>query len=382
SAWNGKKSEANLAAVRPYAEAGEAKAMRAMMDGYVQLAKSSGGRGQSASLAKPEQGLTSLAAIWAMQIYRIAGVEKDRKLVAALAPCLVNQPDYVPEPAGIYVVSSISGDIDCGFDTDGGQMAQAAFQLQELIRTKREPGGTPQVKFIERPVVNQAAVDATHFASALEAYRARNGYDKTSETKAETKWILAYVGTEPARQAEFDRIRFEVELQHMKQPGYPKDAAYYKAYSETPAGKARLAELAAVKQAEADRRGYNARNFNIANANETNRYSSMQAAFDAGGQSAIAWYDKFGASLKPGEISIYQWCDKGVPKACDAAGAQRDLFKLQADLQQAKDDAKLFVPDSGGGGSPGETLAQREARVSRENCARADLGASIACKRD
>ncbi|HEV7693363.1 MAG TPA: hypothetical protein VGO52_21185, partial [Hyphomonadaceae bacterium] len=47
SAWNGKKSEANLAAVRPYAEAGEAKAMRAMMDGYVQLAKSSGGRGQS-----------------------------------------------------------------------------------------------------------------------------------------------------------------------------------------------------------------------------------------------------------------------------------------------------------------------------------------------
>jgi hypothetical protein len=170
----------------------------------------------------------------------------------------------------------------------------------------------------------------------------------------------------------------------MRQPGYPKDAAYYKAYSETPAGKARLAELDAVKQANSARIANNIANFdsNIKTADETTRGFLMEAAFAAGGSKAIAWYDKFGATLKTGEISIYQWCDKGVLRACDAADVQRGLLKFEAQLQQESDDAKLFVPDSGGGGSPGETLAQREARVSRENCARADLGASIACKRD
>ncbi|MDZ4762785.1 MAG: hypothetical protein SGJ21_17130, partial [Alphaproteobacteria bacterium] len=63
SAWKGRKSEAHLLAVRPFAEAGDPTAMKVMVQGYVHLQKSKSDRGASAQLATPTQGLIPLAGI-------------------------------------------------------------------------------------------------------------------------------------------------------------------------------------------------------------------------------------------------------------------------------------------------------------------------------
>lgn len=104
-----------------------------------------------------------------------------------------------------------------------------------------------------------------------------------------------------------------------------------------------------------------------------------EIARNEGGQKAVDYYAKLRTTSSGlSEASI--WCSRGVPLACEDADFTAGVDARARAAQQA----------SGGGSGSSlctaeemtQALKDHNAAVNTQNCARADLGSSIACDRN
>jgi hypothetical protein len=369
SAWNSKKTEANLLAVKPWAEAGHPDAMKTMVKGYEHLLKSKKDRGPSAALARPEQGLIPMSGIWALRTGVQLGWTKPLAKTAQLCISPYTRVDYDH-------LSSILDDYHCGVEVEMYTAASIKAKIDGITSalTSQQPRDVPVL------------TDAGLRDARANRIFAKFGNDYRTQwsgiSAADRAWITAEIAADPDMSARYDAARFDMYVKGAKKGDdyqYSADKAWLEQYAA--ADPKRANELAT---ASADYRNKLARerasfNSNMARATEIDRYRLAQVAFREGGQMATDWYAKFGATLKPGEFSAYQWCDRGVATACADAKYLDDLQQARVDRAEEELAKRLHRPDSAGSGGGGESVAEMGARVNAENCARASLGANIQC---
>lgn len=371
AAWNSRKTEDNLLAVKPWAEAGYPDAMKTMVKGYEHLQKSKKDRGASAALARPETGLMPMTGIWAIRTGATLGWNKALAKTAQL--CIS------PKIGAGGGMASVMENYHCGLEISHTTLC-AIDSASDGIATSCRGDEVEDV-----PVLSEAGVRDARAENIFTRFG--NNYRKqwASISKAERDWITAQIASDPEMRARYDAARFKMYVRGALKGDtyeYSPEKDWLEQYAA--ADSKRANELA---NASADYRNTLARdraNFGarMASATENDRYSLAQVALREGGQFAAAWYEKYGSTLKPGDYSVYQWCDRGVARACDDARIQDAQLKASADRVKAEDDKRLHRPDSAGSGGGGESVAAYGERVNSENCARADLGASIICNRN
>ena len=203
-------------------------------------------------------------------------------------------------------------------------------------------------------------------------------------SKADREWITAQIAADPDMSARYDAARFKMYVRGAKKGTdyqFSPDKDWLEKY--VAADPKRANELAGASVDYRNKLALERANFgaNMAKATESDRYSLAQVAFREGGQLATDWYAKFGSTLKPGEYNVYQWCDRGVARACENAQYAKEQLQALADRNKEEEAKRLHVPDNSGSGRVGESVSELGKRVNSENCARADKGASIICNR-
>jgi hypothetical protein len=379
SAWNRNKTEANLALIRPYADKGDTSAMRAMMLGYLHLRQNIKDRGASAALAKPEQGLAPLSGLWAMALWR-RGV-RDRDVARTLDLCLGGTHSSREGPTinavdRIVTVSSMSNDLDCGFETEGN-----IFEIMRLLDYARKNNGRrkdiPTVSFIERPVADQAANDARRLASIM--FRLELGYE-SSVTPADREWLQARIAADPIAKADHDEYLFKRDLANIRYRGAkPAADSWIWAYMDADPKRRELYNQTLNLQSwdyHADREKFNAA---IATGKPEDRDWLGIIAMREKGAYLSAWWDRYGVGMADeSSAALSRWCNAGAAEACRRAFDARNLEEARRSSGVASGGSSYAPPDLA---VELKAFRDREAAINTANCARASLGASITCNR-
>ena len=381
-AWTGRKSEANLGAIRPFAEKGDPTAMRAMMEGYLYLQKKPADRGASAALARPEQGLVPLTGLWAMNLWK-AGVQ-DRAVAIALMPCTRGGATQDPnKPFDFHrtmqTFSSRTKEYDCGFDTTivaWGYSKIADFAGEQKLKNQFKNSPNSPMTFVERPLTSSGDIDEARLASILWSIGMGYGYPVSAK---DMDWLQARANADPAVQKRWTDVRFTREMTDMRKSGYePHPSSWVWAYmAADPARKAeyeRAFDMARIDGAERAAK-FDA---NIATAKPEDRDWMASVALRQGGPAALAWWARYGYTLDgSGAYQFERWCSAGVADAC----AKQREAQTMANLR-----GNATPPGAPGvAGAPYDPAAATQAIIDKNkatnaaNCARAEKGASIIC---
>lgn len=377
-AWTGKKSEANLGAIRPFAERGDPTAMRAMMEGYLYLQKKPGDRGDSAGLARPEQGLIPMAGLWAMNLWK-AGVQ-DRAVAVPLMACLRGETRQDPNKPFDYnrtinTISSRSKEYDCGFDTS--VVAYGHHRFADFAgENKFKKLSLAPMTFAERPLASSADIDEARLASILWSIGMGSAYPVPPW---DMDWLRARANADPAVQKRWTDVRFSREMTEMRQSGFePHPSSWVWAYMQ--ADPARKAEYErAFDMARIDGASRAAKfDANIATAKPEDRDWMASVALRQGGPAALAWWARYGYTLDgSGAYQFERWCNAGVADACAKQREAQTMANLRGNAPP---------PGAPGvAGAPYDPAAATQAIIDKNkatnaaNCARAEKGASIIC---
>lgn len=395
-----------IARVRPFAEAGDATALRAMMDAYGVLeerartltwsvlpnsfrglpwnmasesARVIGGSDPEPVdiLALPEDVYRPLEALWAAALWRSTGTG-EWAVSAAISRCLPPwERGHSADGTRIRIVGRFRSQ-DCGFDItliEGMKRVEAirkipakaratalverpALPLVEIQRLRLDTiaahmraGGLPSIDSIQIldyawarqlgmqvPAFRQTFGDAAFaFLKARKALRSH---------VAPNSLMMAHIAASPERLAEFN--------------SWPVD----------------LAEAQAQQRAafEPENRRFDAA---IAARSYTpsDRYWMARVGLRERGLRAQQYWAAFGRD-EPGTLTPY-WCGAGVQAACDSVQAIQRSIEA-GPRGEASSASYPGMPDLG---AQMEAFRKREASINQANCARASMGAIIACNR-
>lgn len=357
-AWSRDKTETNLLAVKPWAEAGYADALETMVEGYERLQKKTKDRApQTAAMAKPENGLIPLTGLWAIHAWRQTGWNKTYG--KAVQPCLK------------------AAEYDCGMDIDHKTVALLEAKLDGMMTAYSE------VLFTERPVRSEHAAKMARLEADLGkwfwAFKESRGYGLPLD---EQKWMLDFVASNAEAKAAHDAAQFKNYVWAANTGNEMRvNKAWVDAYIAGDPERQRRYALASIYYRQETAKA--AANFDsdLAKASTPQQLESLRdTALREGGPKAAALWKKLRATNGLSGTDKQRFCQAGVQQACSDAQFVSDLDAREAQKKQAAQAAGVS-----GLASPEEitqALKDQNKRVNSENCARADLGASIACKRD
>lgn len=377
-AWTGRKSEANLAAIRPFAEKGDLTAMRAMMEGYLYLQQKPADRGDSARLAKPEQGLIPLAGLWAMNLWK-AGAQ-DRAVAIPLMACLRGETRQDPNKPFDYnrtinTVSSRSKEYDCGFDTS--VVAYGHHRFADFAgENKLKKLAFAPMTFVERPLTRAADIDEARLASIFWSIGMGPAYPVPPR---DMDWLREQARANPAIQKRWTDVRFTREMTEMRQSGYqPHPTSWVWDYMKAdPARKAeydRAFEMARIDGAERAAK-FDA---NIATAKAEDREWMASVALRQGGPAAQAWWARYGYTLEgSGAYQYERWCNAGVAAACDKQREAQSMANMRGNAPAPAAPGVAAAPYDPAAAT--QAIIDKNKATNAANCARADKGASIIC---
>ncbi len=357
-AWSKEKTEANLLAVKPWAETGHPDALETMVEGYQRLQKSTKDRSpQTTAMAKPENGLIPLTGLWAMHAWQQAGWSKTYGKAAEL--CLK------------------IAEYDCGMDIDSKTRSLLQAKLDGKISAYAE------VLFTERPVRSEQAVKMarleTDLGKWLWAFRESRGYGLPLD---EQKWMLDFVASNAEAKAAHDAAQFKNYIWAAGSGNERRvNTAWVNAYIAGDPERQRQYALASIYYRQETAQAAARFNSDLAQASTLQQLESLrETAWREGGQKAADLWAKLRAVGGISRIDTHRFCQAGAKQACADAQFVADTDARAAQRQQAAQAAGVS-----GLASPEDitqALKDQNKRVNAENCARADLGASIACKRD
>lgn len=357
-AWKRDKTETNLLAVKPWAEAGYPDALETMVEGYQRLQKKTKDRApQTAAMTKPENGLIPLTGLWAIHAWRQTGW--DKTYGQAVQPCLK------------------AADYDCGMDIDRKTISLLEAKLDGKMTAYSE------VLFSERPVRSEQAAKMARLETDLSqwywAFRESRGYGLPLD---EQKWMLDFVASNTEAKAAHDAAQFKNYVWAASSGNeFRVDKAWVNAYIAGDPERQRRYALASIYYRQETAKA--AANFDsdLAKASTPQQLESLRdTALREGGPKAAALWKKLRAANGLSGTDKQRFCQAGVQQACADAQFVSDLDAREAQQKQAAQAAGVS-----GLATPEEitqALKDQNKRVNSENCARADLGASIACKRD
>jgi hypothetical protein len=380
STWKGKKTEAALADVRPYAEAGDPAALRVMMDGWIHLRKSPGSRGASKALTNPDQALIPLSGLWAMAVWSHG--DRSREVAKALDVCMKGGSENIPterfdfykSPMGVL---SLTRDYDCGLttrSTAAGISRLLDFARENKFANQFKNSPWPEFVFIERPIKNATQLEEERFERALGSYQTYLRYTN-GMSQDEMMWARTYISTRPADAARWRTVEFNAEIANVYEGRRPYPGSWFWAYMEAdPARKAQYEQAVLMAQINGAERSAKF-DKTIETAKPEDRDWMARVALSEGGPKALAWWSRFQFTLdKEGAYAFTPWCNAGVEAACKRGEEVR-----------ARDQARQTAQSSGSSYSGADPAASvqgiidRNNAVNAANCARASQGASIIC---
>jgi hypothetical protein len=375
-AWTGKKTEANLLAVKPWAEAGHPDAMKTMVKGYEHLQKSAKDRGASVGMVQPDKGLTAMTGLWALRTGATLGWNKSLAKTAKL--CISTR---IAAP-GFATMTGIMDDYDCGVAVGNDVTSTIDLTLDGISSPYK--GTTVS----DLPVLDATGVKTARMEYIFGKFGSEPDKQWWYIDKADRAWVEALIAADPAIKAKYEAARFDMYIRAAAKGTdlrYMPESAWMEQYAALDPQRSRQLENASASyrnKMAVERASFGSQ---MITAGDHNRFALSQTAFRSGGQLAADWYAKFGATLTQGEPQAWQWCNLGVQQACADARWRQEQLAAEAAAVKARDQAGL----SGGGADGGRTaeeitqaLKDHNEQVNTANCARADLGASIACKRD
>ncbi|MES2989643.1 MAG: hypothetical protein V4808_17260 [Pseudomonadota bacterium] len=372
-----------LRALRPFGEAGDKKAMWALMRAHVRLAEI--WRANDNAAGRPVRGriehiYDALAAIWASHLWR-AG-EADREVATSISPCLeaslyTQLPGY--SFAGIQrTFAATAKNFDCGFDIAGAEGYLLDIQLAKVPTSKYQvaQGNRAKIRFTDRPMRPQAEIDNVRYAFFMDSIVKNYALWNDDMIFAE-EYILA----RPELAAAYWDARLKRAIKTIYYDYYkPKtenslwaqmqrDPVLKRAYEA--AVQKWLATLNTRPALPAGDEDLFDQRMASHNWNATDKHWMANVAIASGGKRAEQWYDIFGYDLT-GMPNQGRWCRVGARKACaDDDASRRELAARSAN------------PNSNGGyvwSTPSaDALIKYNASVNAANCARALKGASITC---
>lgn len=314
--WKSRKTEANLAAVRPFAEAGDKASLETMMEGYMHLLRTPRDRGASAALTKPEAALKPLAALWASALWRQSG--GSLAAAKALQPCMTNNMQNTVDVARFdyhkseMIIPSQTIEFDCGFDTRGTIPALDA--ILKAARDNRAPKSFLPVAFIERPVVDQALVEEARLKDILARVVAPVGLVDMSEV--DRRWLYERAAKEPAVAKRLEEAKFEGRLREISKGANPipqNDTMW--AYMQSDPERIRR-HAAAISAASSQRLNENIQvTATLANGRPEDRESSSWIAIRSS-DTANLWWKTYAGNLSGNVPMLPYWCGAGVSEAC------------------------------------------------------------------
>lgn len=376
--------DVTIAALRPYAEAGNIEALQAVVLGYVGLRDQSKMNDFGSRIGRPSDKYTALAGVWAAQLWQSKrDYTKDygRLIFNAIGPCLGD----VPLGADYQAVVTRTGTrktYDCGFDT-----LTSASQLNNFpMSGKSKDGGAGPFQFIFRPVKPQSEIDARRLTRVMRKLRGQlpgaspAGVWEDTLDEADLYWASEYAHANPEAFPEWVDADFARALIYARDgkrltPG-TSTWLYMKADLEREKIYAYRLSLHASELA-GDRQLFLAQ---IDGATFGDRKRLHDIAVREGGDLAERWFRKFGSGLLGSELSVIGWCNIGANSACGPATqeVQRLEYLRKSGTPAAAGPSGYVAPDLQG---QLEAFKKREADINRGNCARASLGASIICNR-
>lgn len=375
--WKSKKTEAALAGVRPFAQAGDKASLEVMVEGYLHLVKTPNARGSSAALAKPEAALKPLAALWATAAWQQAGAS--RSAAKALAVCMTNNMEKADPTGGydyhkaIWVISSQTAEMDCGFDTSG------TIPALEAIRIAGNEGRMPDfflpVTFTQRPVISAAVLEEKRLNDVLAAFAADVGVVPLSE--ADRQWLFARANADPEVERRLDEARFDQRLAWIERNGgYIEPNEQMWAYMQADSNRVRKYE------AMLSARGNRALNENLqvtatlATGRPEDRESSSWLAIKSS-EAANLWWRTYGGNISGNVPRLAQWCGSGVQEAC----AQQQAANTAAEFREKYGDPASLNSGTfrGPDGSIDQGQFDRERADAKAACLAANSNGGAGC---
>lgn len=375
--WKAKKTEANLAALRPFAEAGDKASLQTMVDGYLHLLKTPKARGTSAALAKPETALKPLAALWATAAWQQGGTSISA--AKALVPCMTNNMEKADPTGGydyhkaIWVISSQTAEMDCGFDTSGTIPALEAIRIAG--REGRMPDFFLPVTFAERPVISAAVLEEKRLNDVLAAYAADVGVVSVSE--ADRQWLFERANADPEVKRRLDEARFDQRLAWIaRNGGFIEPNEQMWAYMQ--ADPVRVRKYDAMLSARSNR----SLNENLqvtatlAAGRLEDREASSWIAIKSS-EAANLWWRTYGGNVSGNVPMLSQWCGSGVSEACALVQAANTAAEFR---EKYGDPASLNSGTfRGPDGSIDQGQFEKERADARAACLAANINGGAGC---
>lgn len=311
--------EADLDALRPYAEAGDPAALKAMAGQYwlFNYNFAADRRDGLARVADPEKAAKALAAQWAVAAWQVSGPDKD--LSISIYSCLTGLDETIAATR-MRKASSLTRDNDCGFDiTTPDSRSPISSDIMYFRRAEMK-----SMVFIQRPIADASGREAARFAAALA---------EANATKAtnDRVWVEAYVANRPE-----DKAKYLAAI-NIDTSRYPEERRMFDA------------KIGSAGPMDANALWVIARRDPI---------------------TAQQWWDRFGNPAFGGVLSDY--CLKGVKAACEQPFQSRPAAPVYTGA---------FAATPYNGAAATQALKDQQNSVNQQNCTRADKGASIACGR-
>lgn len=374
AAWKRTRAEADLPSIRPYAEAGEVEALRAMFEGYGHLLTGAGKRGASDALQQPEFGLKPLHALWGIAYGRVAG--PSAPIVGAMAECTKDGRERTEDGSDrIYFDSTIvvqdakTIDFDCGFTLRGTQ-AQKSRLFQ--VRDKEPRKGPFATAIIERPATAQATMDEAKLPKVLEDIRLNKA------TYGDRQWATGLSERDPALKEKLNAARLEARLYYVEQDGKPLSQDEGDLWTYMMADTKRQYAHAIALSRNFDKTSASSQRF--ANAMATGNFQEREwSSWIAvrNNQTANQWWNVYRGNVSGSVPSLDQWCGVGIGAACDQIRGQqmaqefRDRYGDPASLNSGR--------FAGASGSINQDQFAKERADAKAACLAANVNNGAGC---
>lgn len=370
-----------LVALQPFAETGDKAAMRAMMDGYVRLAAASAERDKALGtpiLERAEHRLSALAGLWAKELWQ-AGV-KDHAIALALNHCVFVHGVRFPrgKPGAPITYAATSNYVDCGFDVTIS--SNDVSWLYSYAYGAKPSKGSLKLAFADRPVFAPARVDRPRLEWFIGRLEERMKTSMGHIWDDDMDWANEVATRNPEYGARFFPVAYRYWMSNawLEMPAPPRHRGFWAwVRADAARDKTMMDALAAPRikrEAEARRRIEDEERFDQRIASRSyhkanDKYWMSQVAI-RGGERARQWFAIWGNELTGYDPSLFQWCQAGVGAAC----AQMDSYRSSpiSTGTSAGSGYTFTTPDS-------SRLSNHLSSVNRANCARALMGANIAC---